>query len=145
MDARRVARDIGCPVRNTPLAQRTPKCEARRGAEAGCAFFWCRGQPLVVMIFAQAKKSNSLRSEAGAKAFDLAFNCFCFSQDLAVSGHPLIIGEELKKPSRGRHLFRRKKLIPVRIQKLQRPSPPTRDTSQRFLRNLHMQPGLLTQ
>jgi len=41
-----------------------------QGAEAGCAFFW-------LLFFAQAKKSDSLRSEAGAKAFDLAFNSGC--------------------------------------------------------------------
>jgi len=40
MDARRVARDIGCPVRNTPLAERIPTASAGGTRRPGCAFFW---------------------------------------------------------------------------------------------------------
>jgi len=77
--------------RKIPPTKRTPKCEARRGAKAGCAFFW-------LLFFAQAKKSNSLRSEAGAKAFDFAFNCFLKATAKAPSPPPLSQRERGFKP-----------------------------------------------
>jgi len=46
----------GCPVEKSRWWSE-PRPQRGRGAKAGCAFFW-------LLFFAQAKKSNSLNSEA---------------------------------------------------------------------------------
>jgi len=63
MDARRVARDIGCPVRNTPLAERTPTAK-----QAGRA-----GRGVLSFGYFSLHKQRKVTRSVGVKALDFGF------------------------------------------------------------------------
>jgi len=73
-----------------PLAEctRSAKCVGRGGRVCFLLVTLTSHSAVVKRFFAQAKKSDSLRSEAGAKAFDFAFNCFLATHCLVASAAP---------------------------------------------------------